>query len=556
MPLDPARLMPGKAASSRLRRVRFRDASFRWGRVLLIVMLGWTILPGEPVQAQRQSEKLGRGLVALHTDEGRVVLSWRLLADDPPDIAFEIFRSTGSAEPERVNSDSIRHTTMFVDDKVKFDEPITYLLFRSDGTPPTKPVKDGTGGGLASLTLPADVPARPYVSIPLQTPRDINPTTPQSATSMEKASTRLCFVRQAGDATTRKREPLLNRFSKPTNSTARSSGRSASAATFAREHTTRSFWYSTSTATDEPNSFAKRPTAPSMAKRSRSATQRPTTATRSYVLAGPEFLTVFDGLTGRALATTEYVPARVNVADGGDNYGNRVDRFLAGVAYLDGERPSRVMCRGYYTRSVLAAWDWRDGKLTQRWVFDSDDGTPGNRDYRGQGNHGLSVADVDDDGRDEIIYGSCVIDDDGRGLHITGLGHGDALHVFDIDPATPRLEVWAIHENERGGDRPGASLRRASSGELLFTRLAGQDVGRGLAADIDPRHPGADLWTNNGGLWNARGEPIGQRPRSTNMAIWWDGNPQRELLDGVNVAKWDYERGRETRIFSGADFRG
>jgi rhamnogalacturonan endolyase len=291
-----------------------------------------------------------------------------------------------------------------------------------------------------------------------------------------------------------------------------------------------------------------------MAKRSRSATQRPTTATRSYVLAGPEFLTVFDGLTGRALATTEYVPARVNVADGGDNYGNRVDRFLAGVAYLDGQRPSLVMCRGYYTRSVLAAWDWRDGKLTQRWVFDGGDGTPGNREYRGQGNHGLSVADVDADGRDEIIYGSCVIDDDGRGLHTTGLGHGDALHVFDIDPATPGLEVWAIHENKRGGDRPGASFRRASSGELLFTRLTGQDVGRGLAADIDPRHPGAELWTNNGGLWNARGEPIGQRPRSTNMAIWWDGDSQREMLDGINVAKWDYERGRENRIFSGTDF--
>ena len=170
MPLDPDGLMPGKAASSRLRRGRFRGASVRWVRVLLIAMLGWMVLPGEPVRAQRQSEKLGRGLVALRTDEGGVVVSWRLLAEDPPDMAFELFRSTGSAEPERVNSDSIRRTTMFVDDEVKFDEPITYRLFRSDGTPPTKPVPDGTGDGLASLTLPADFPARPYVSIPLQTP--------------------------------------------------------------------------------------------------------------------------------------------------------------------------------------------------------------------------------------------------------------------------------------------------------------------------------------------------------------------------------------------------
>jgi rhamnogalacturonan endolyase len=114
-----------------------------------------------------------------------------------------------------------------------------------------------------------------------------------------------------------------------------------------------------------------------------------------YVLAGPERLTVFDGRTGAALATADYVPPRGTVADWGDDYGNRVDRFLACVVHLDGKRPSLVFCRGYYTRTVLVAWDWRDGKLTRRWTFDSDDGTPGNRAYRGQGNHQLNVGDVD-----------------------------------------------------------------------------------------------------------------------------------------------------------------
>lgn len=123
-----------------------------------------------------------------------------------------------------------------------------------------------------------------------------------------------------------------------------------------------------------------------------------------YVLNGPEFLTVFDGRTGKALATTDYVPGRGKVSDWGDDYGNRVDRFLAGVAYLDGERPSAVFARGYYTRTALVAWDWRGGKLTKRWVFDSDDGTPGNRAYRGQGDHSLSVADADGDGKDDIFF--------------------------------------------------------------------------------------------------------------------------------------------------------
>jgi rhamnogalacturonan endolyase len=109
------------------------------------------------------------------------------------------------------------------------------------------------------------------------------------------------------------------------------------------------------------------------------------------VLQGPEFLTIFDGRTGGALATADYLPPRGSVADWGDDYGNRVDRFLACVAYLDGQRPSLVMCRGYHTRTVLAAWNWRDDKLTHIWTFDSDDGMEGNSAYRGQGNHGIEI---------------------------------------------------------------------------------------------------------------------------------------------------------------------
>src|SRR6185295_17351053 len=128
-----------------------------------------------------------------------------------------------------------------------------------------------------------------------------------------------------------------------------------------------------------------------------------------YVLSGPEFLTVFDGLDGHALATAPYVVPRGTVGNWGDTYGNRVDRFLACTAYLDGVRPSVVMCRGYYTRAVLAAWDYRNGALTQRWVFDTGFSGGTWSSYKGQGAHSLSVGDVDGNGTDEIIYGACTI---------------------------------------------------------------------------------------------------------------------------------------------------
>src|SRR6185436_6171333 len=196
---------------------------------------------------------------------------------------------------------------------------------------------------------------------------------------------------------------------------------------------------------------------------------------RGYILSGPEYLTVFNGLTGEIVTTTAYDPPRneklfpttQELKEGwGDGYGNRSDRFLACVAYLDGVHPSVVMCRGYYTRTVLAAWDWRNGKLASRWVFDSAS-SPENKKFAGQGNHNLSVADVDGDGKDEIIYGAMCIDDDGRGLYSTGLGHGDALHLSDLDPDHPGLEVFRIQERF---DDAGAHMYDAKTGKVLWRK--------------------------------------------------------------------------------------
>ena len=266
------------------------------------------------------------------------------------------------------------------------------------------------------------------------------------------------------------------------------------------------------------------------------------------ILSGPEYLTIFKGDSGQELATVDYEPARGNVADWGDSYGNRVDRFLACVAYLDGERPSLVMARGYYTRTVLVAYNWRGGKLTKLWTFDSN--SSGNHGYAGQGNHNLSVADADGDGKDEILYGAMAVDHDGKGLYSTGWGHGDAMHASDLDPARAGMEVFQVHENS--GSPYGLSLRDAATGKLLWGVHAGKDVGRGMAADIDPRHPGAEVWAN-GGLYTAKGVKISSTlPSSTNFGVWWDGDLQRELLDSNRIDKWDYKNSKTINLLTAA----
>lgn len=267
-----------------------------------------------------------------------------------------------------------------------------------------------------------------------------------------------------------------------------------------------------------------------------------------YILEGPEFLTVFDGRSGTIIDTVDYVAPRGAVTDWGDSYGNRVDRFLAGVAYFDGERPSYFTCRGQYRgqggtdgRTVIAAYDLVDDQLVERWVLDSwEDG----REWAGQGHHSLAVGDADGDGKDEIMYGGMVVNDDGNGLYSTELGTGDALHFGDLDPTRPGRELFAAKE-ESGG----VEYRDAASGAQLWFWDNGRDTGRGLSADINPNYPGEEVWgAANVNVWSAQGDVIGIDRPSINFATWWDGDLQRELTDGISVRKWDYVNENEVTV--------
>ncbi|TDD88931.1 rhamnogalacturonan lyase [Actinomadura darangshiensis] len=265
-----------------------------------------------------------------------------------------------------------------------------------------------------------------------------------------------------------------------------------------------------------------------------------------YILSGPEYLTMFDGRTGAAMQSVDYVPARGNVSDWGDSYGNRVDRFLAGTAYLDGQRPSLIMARGYYTRSVIAAWDWRDGRFTRRWTFDTKSSTNTGRGYDGQGSHSLSVGDIDEDGRDEIVYGAMAVDDNGYGLWTTRTGHGDAQHLGDFDPARPGLEYFKVSESS---GQPSSLYIDPHNGQVLWSTSACCDNGRGVAGDIWNGRPGAEFWSASvSELRSVTGNNAGRKPSSVNFLVWWDADPVRELLDGTHIDK--YGPSGDTRLLT------
>ena len=294
------------------------------------------------------------------------------------------------------------------------------------------------------------------------------------------------------------------------------------------------------------------------------------------ILSGPEYISVFDGLTGRLLDTKPYIPERGELKAWGDEKGNRSERYLAGLAYLGAvaarpldactarnsslftihsSLPSAIFCRGYYTRSVIVAWDWDGKSLKERWTFDTNN--PEWRSYAGQGNHNLRIADVDGDGYDEITYGSMAVDHNGRGLYNTRMGHGDAIHLI-ADPKDDRLYIWDCHENKRDG----SDLRDAATGKVLFQIKSTADVGRCMAADIDPTNPGVEMWSaDSHGIRNMKGEVVnaakdsddpqhnnylvmGGRWLSMNFGIWWDGDLLRELLDRETVSKYDWQNRR------------
>lgn len=493
-------------------------------------------------------EPLGRGVIAVRKSPSEVFVSWRYLSSDPAGAAFDIYR-----DGVKVNDKAVKDVCWFIDGNSS----------SSAATYEVRPRKGGLKSG--SFTLPANAPEG-YIPIALDIPA------PQTMPNGEVAtySPNDCSIGDVdGDGEYEiflKWDPSNSHDNAHNGYTADvfidclkldgtrlwrvNLGRNIRAGA----HYTQMMVYDldgdgcaemvvkTSDGTIDGTGKVIGDPAADYREHGKSTLGR--------IMSGNEYLTIFNGRTGAAMKTIDYLPGRGENGSWGDTHANRSDRHLAAIAYLDGERPSVVMCRGYYTRATLAAYDWDGKDLKLRWFFDSHS-SPELKSYDGQGNHNLRVADVDGDGCDEIVYGACCIDHDGTGLYNTGWKHGDAMHIGAMIPGSDELQVWIGHETKG----VGTTLTDARTGKLYFRIPSNTDVGRTMAADIDPTNPGWELWSSaSGTLRNYRGEEIGEKPATQNFAVWWDGDLSRELLDGNKVLKFNPQTRKveEFSVFEGA----
>ena len=500
-------------------------------------------------------EKLSRGLIGIPTEEG-MYFSWRMTLEDAAGLQFDLYRSSNGGAEVKLNKEPIDRTSDFLDRTVDYTVDNRWTL-------------KATTGEVATWTRLKGEERNPYLSVPVCKPED-----GEIAGESFTYTANDCSV---GDLDGDGEYEIILKWS-PSNSK-RPPQRGFTGNTYldAYKMDGTRLWridlgpnVRSGAATTNFLVFdfdgdgcaeicckTGDGTVDGLGHRIGDAqvdwrTWDKKSPTYGKIVNGPEYLTVFEGRTGKELDSKEYIPTRypldgwggVGGNCGNDNTGGRSDRFTAGVAFLDGKTPSPVMVRGWYGRTVVAAWTFTNGALKHTWTFDS--AAPGWEAYSGMGNHSVTVADFDGDGCDEICVGAMTVDHDGKGLFTTGLRHGDALHAGRFIPSRQGMQVFGVHENEGDNEivkrTPAVAMFDGATGEIIWQDGLGQDAGRGVAADIDPRYDGAECWCNIGGLRRGdTGEIISNRkPDSCNFTIYWDADPLAELLDHVSISKWNW----------------
>ena len=522
-----------------------------WVMMNMLLLVGSIFAFSQPYSG----EKLSRGLIGIPTEEG-MYFSWRMTLEDAAGLQFDLYRSSGGGAEVKLNKEPIDRTSDFLDRTVDYTVDNRWTL-------------KATTGEVATWTRLKGEKRNPYLSIPVCKPED-----GEIAGESFTYTANDCSV---GDLDGDGEYEIILKWSSSNSKRPPQRGFTGNTYLDAYKMDGTRLWridlgpnVRSGAATTNFLVFdfdgdgcaeicckTGDGTVDGLGHRIGDAqadwrTWDKKSPTYGKIVNGPEYLTVFEGRTGKELDSKEYIPTRypldgwggVGGNCGNDNTGGRSDRFTAGVAFLDGKTPSPIMVRGWYGRTVVAAWTFTNGALKHTWTFDS--AAPGWEAYSGMGNHSVTVADFDGDGCDEICVGAMTVDHDGKGLFTTGLRHGDALHAGRFIPSRQGMQVFGVHENEGDNEivkrTPAVAMFDGATGEIIWQDGLGQDAGRGVAADIDPRYDGAECWCNIGGLRRGdTGEIISNRkPDSCNFTIYWDADPLAELLDHVSISKWNW----------------
>ena len=481
--------------------------------------LGWA--------EERIEEKLNRGVIAVPLKDGNVYIGWRLLKDDPEDIAFNVYRSTDGNDGEKINEAPVDQHTDFVDTEVQLTRKNSWWV---------TPVTDGEETAPSrKVSLEANPEQQNYQSIALRS--DI--------------STRGIHKLGIGDLNGDGTYDFVIKRPMGRIDPGRAGESSASFKVEGYDGRTGEFlwrkdlgwnivqgtWYSPMIVYDfngDNKAEIALKTAPYAASLEESFINED-----GRLIEGPEYISVLDGETGELIDRKEWIP-RGDPEDWGDHVGNRMNRNMMGVAYLDGKTPSILVLRGIYGLQKIHAWYLEDDSLHRAWRWTNQ--MAGWR-YQGQGGHNIDVGDIDEDGKDEILYGSIAIDNDGKTLWSTGYGHSDEFYLTDVDPGRPGLEIWYSYEDPH--PQNGIGLWDANrKGDLIFGTdrpVPDDEVDEALVADIDPRYPGMECWGKQGHYYTSKGKPIeGEVPPTSGRysLVWWDNDLLREFKMDQSVVKW------------------
>ena len=489
---------------------------------------------------ERIDEKINRGMLTISNKEGQVYLSWRLLSGDDKETVFNVYRSVEGGEAVRLNKAPVVATTDFVDKQPAPGRKSAYWV---------RPVLKGTElESSEKALLEANAGDKTYYSS-IKFQGDYRPQRIGVA-DLNGDGTYDFVIKQpsqgidpAGrantDGLTYKLEAYLN---DGTFLWRKDLGPGIEPG----------IWYSPFVVYDFDGDGRAEVAVKTGPEDSRESDGR--------VRKGPEWCSILNGMTGAEITRADWPPRDRRLGD----Y-NRTNRNQMGIAYLDGKTPCLLVARGTYKLMMVDAYQYHSRELKRLWHWEGDDETP---IIRSQGSHGMHSADVDNDGRDEIILGSVVLDDNGTCLWSTGLGHPDKCFVTDVDPARPGMEIFYAIEPWHD-DGKGVCLVEAKTGKIIWS--IGQrtyHVGDGMVADIDPSLPGLECFATEdrkGGstdryLFSADGKRLGTREDVPGCRNWifWDADLLRETFGYGGSGRGLTGRGRfgRSRSISIVKYKG